>query len=371
MLRSTWTGLKRILGRAKITGPREAHSPISRRRWLTACLRTPVVGGLAWAAMRQCGYVSHEERLLADEPETDPVETTQVEPDAVTAPSQRVINWRSIDDLKGRVPKSKIGDLKLSRMILGGNLIGGWAHARDLIYVSDLVKAYHTKEKIFGTFHLAEACGINTILTNPFICEMMQEFWTEHKGRIQFISDCGGSASSLLAETQKSIDAGASACYVQGAIADKLVETENFDLFGEALELVRSNGLPAGIGAHKLATVKACVERGYKPDFWMKTLHHTNYWSAQNPTQHDNIWSESPEETVAYMNDIEEPWIAFKVLAAGAIHPRIGFKYAFESGADFICVGMYDFQMVDNVNLVLNVLDGDLARERPWRTETV
>jgi hypothetical protein len=29
-------------------------------------------------------------------------------------------------------------------MVLGGNLIGGWAHARDLIYVDKLVKAYHT-----------------------------------------------------------------------------------------------------------------------------------------------------------------------------------------------------------------------------------
>ena len=41
--------------------------------------------------------------------------------------------------------------------------------------------------------------------------------------------------------------------------------------------------------------------------------------------------------------------------------------YAFENGADFICVGMYDFQIVDDVNIALDVLKSDLQRRRPWR----
>jgi len=30
-------------------------------------------------------------------------------------------------------------------------------------------------------------------------------------------------------------------------------------------------------------------------------------------------------------------------------------------------VGMYDFQIVEDVNLALDVLSRDLQRERPWR----
>jgi len=66
------------------------------------------------------------------------------------------------------------------------------------------------------------------------------------------------------------------------------------------------------------------------------------------------------------MKDLKEPWIAYKILAAGAIDPKIGFKHAFENGADFICVGMYDFQIVDDVNLAVAILNRGVARARPW-----
>jgi len=66
------------------------------------------------------------------------------------------------------------------------------------------------------------------------------------------------------------------------------------------------------------------------------------------------------------MKGLPQPWIAFKILAAGAIHPDQAFKYAFQNGADFICVGMYDFQMVDDVNIAYDALNSVKNRERPW-----
>jgi hypothetical protein len=251
-------------------------------------------------------------------------------------------------------------------MILGGNLIGGWAHARDLIYVSKLIKAYHKPEKVFETLRLAEACGINTLLTNPQICGILQDYW-KHGGKIQYISDCGG--EDVVSLAKQSIDMGAHACYVQGEQTRVLVEKGDFDTIAKALEVIRAAKRPAGIGAHNLAHIQACVEKGFKPDFWVKTLHHNNYWSARpNESGHDNLWCDYPDKTIEFMNGLKEPWIAFKVLAAGAIHPNEGFRYAFQNGADFICVGMYDFQIVEDVNIALGVLSekDQLNRRRPW-----
>ena len=192
---------------------------------------------------------------------------------------------------------------------------------------------------------------------------MINDYW-RNGGKIHFISDCGG--KDILQMTQKSIDRGASACYIQGGVADKLVEEGKFDLIAKALELTRRNGLPAGIGGHKLETVQACVEKGLRPDFWMKTLHSTEYWSAKPQPECDNIWCADPVKTAEYMKSLKEPWIAFKILAAGALQPKVAFRHAFESGADFICVGMYDFQIVDDVNLALNTLNGPIVRGRNW-----
>jgi NAD(P)H-dependent flavin oxidoreductase YrpB (nitropropane dioxygenase family) len=66
------------------------------------------------------------------------------------------------------------------------------------------------------------------------------------------------------------------------------------------------------------------------------------------------------------MATLKEPWIAFKVLAAGAILPETGLKYAYSNGADFICMGMYDFQIVEDVNIALDAFANAKVRQRPW-----
>jgi hypothetical protein len=58
--------------------------------------------------------------------------------------------------------------------------------------------------------------------------------------------------------------------------------------------------------------------------------------------------------------------MGYKVLAAGAIRPENGFKWAFINGADFICVGMFDFQVVKNVNTAIKTLRSVKGRQRSW-----
>jgi hypothetical protein len=157
---------------------------------------------------------------------------------------------------------------------------------------------------------------------------------------------------------------------------------------GEPISLIRQNGLIAGVAGHPLDVPRACQEAGIDADFYMKTLHTGNYWSATPPKQHesevgtgkstvvvgnyasgfrDNIWCLQPDETIAYLKTVTKPWMAFKVLAAGAIHPRQGFAYAFRNGADFVHVGMFDFQIAEDCEIARRLLARNLRRQRPWR----
>ncbi len=79
------------------------------------------------------------------------------------------------------------------------------------------------------------------------------------------------------------------------------------------------------------------------------------------------MWCNNPEETAAFMETVEKPWVAFKVMAAGAITPRMAFPYAFRNGADFVIAGMFDFQVETDVKIAIEALQKLDNRKRPWR----
>jgi uncharacterized membrane protein YphA (DoxX/SURF4 family) len=327
---------------------------LDRREWIRNLAGLPFAGALAFAIIKKRKWVSFEEKNLTD---------------AVTSATLKTFSFTGMKDLKGKMPTAKIKDVKISRVILGGNLIGGWAHSRDLVYVSSLVKKYHSRDKIFETLLTAEKCGINTLLTNPALSAVIRDYWRRDIGKIQYISDLGFSkdAAGFIEGVKKSIDDGATACYVHGGGADELAKAGKASEIGKVVDYMKKRGIPGGIGAHFLETVTACAREGIEPDFWMKTLHHLNYWSAGPRERNDSVFCETPDKVIAFMKERKEPWVAFKTMAAGSILPKDGFEYAFKNGADFVCAGMYDFQIVEDVNIATEILNRDLKRARAWR----
>lgn len=286
------------------------------------------------------------------------------------------------------IPTGKLGPLTVSRLFIGGNQLSGYAHCRDLRYVAELMRTYLTDEKVFATWALCEELGINTILTDPFErpVQLMKEY-RKIGGKLQWISEVHPAMSQYqmtlqdLKENVKQVaDNGPQAIYVQGSIPDVMVKEGRVNEVVELIAAMKATGLPSGIGAHSIETPKALLKVGIMPDFFVKTHHPDSYYTATpremrvefnvdsgSSIDHDNIWDIFPEETRKVMGQIEKPWIAFKVLAAGAVSPEEGFKYAFEGGADFICVGMFDFHVKNNVETLKKVLSGEIKRTRPWR----
>jgi len=295
--------------------------------------------------------------------------------------------------LANGMPYGTIGKLKISRLILGSNTPG--AHSRDLIYVSALGRAYNTPQRMLDTYELVESQGINTVLQGN--ASLIRAYNTERGGRLRTIQPVNVTENDDKSTIRNTLTAAmkndlAAAFYIMGDRGDYLARAKRMDVAGTAMEVAKELGIVLGLGGHSLEVPIQCQELGIKPDFYVKTFHNDNYWSATPKENrepfcwydgaggnsysgktsdhnqfHDNIWCLDPEKTIQVMRAVEVPWIAFKVLAAGAIHPRQGFGYALRNGADFVAVGMIDFQVRENVALVKRLVNGLKDRERPWQ----
>ncbi len=309
---------------------------------------------------------------------------------AAAPPTPRRVSPNS----KGTLPTGKIGKVSLSRLISGGNLLSGWCHQRDLLFVRNLATAYLTEQKQHDTLQMIEEVGVNSIVIDLMQQDILNKYRKERGGKMQAIvavrEDWGDWSTprwnGLKTQILRTIEKGADLLYLHGGYADRVVQSgkpENIDVLGKALQFIREQGFSAGLGAHALEVLQECDRRGIQPDFYVKTFHHDRYWSATPKERrkpfsvdgppsadhnefHDNIFCLNAEATAEFMLEKSIPWIAFKVLAAGAIPPKSGFKYAFENGADFVAVGMFDFEVDDDVQALRRTLDG-LQRERPWR----
>ncbi len=253
------------------------------------------------------------------------------------------------------MPTGKIGKLTVSKLICGGNLISGHAHSRDLIYVSSLMRAYFTDDKIMETFQICEENGINTAVlrTDKDTVRLLKKYWKDRGGKLQWFAQTYPKPTNLKENVQLAIDNGAVAAFPQGMTGDKFFEDGHIDLLGQVVDFIKQNGLAAGIGSHSIDTPQAVVDAGIKVDFFMKTLNDVGY-QCENPKQVGEVMNKIKGKT---------PWIAFKVLGAGVTEPKDGFKYAFDMGADFLNIGMYDFQIKQDAMIIKDLLSREICKQ--------
>jgi hypothetical protein len=252
--------------------------------------------------------------------------------------------------------RGNFGKYQVSRLIIGGDPVSGIAHAGELVYQADFMTQYFTTPKILETLTLAEQNGINTLLmrADDRIISHYNMFKRERGGTLQWIATTAPEQGSPVENAKRARDNGAIAVYLHGGVADGLVKAGKVDEIGEIVEGFKKSGIMAGMGAHLLDTARASVQAKIDPDFYMMTINRVNYYCSE------------AAEVGVFMRSIKKPWIAFKVLGAGRVKPQEGFRLAFEHGSDFLAVGMFDWQIRDDVAHVQEMLANGISRERDW-----
>lgn len=279
------------------------------------------------------------------------------------------------------MPCGMLGDALVSRLVFDGNPLVGNVHSRDLKYVSRLAKTYLTPECIQETLRLAEANGINTVLGRGEECVRK---YNASGGKMQFIARLSPAlgGDKLADAIKQNIDGGAIAQYTDPCETDDLVRKNGIDPLAEVIEAAASFDLPIGVGTWALPVVKACEAGSLPLDFYVQAFHADGYPTSRptpaevredfiqlTPGYFDNIWCAHPDQVIEAFKSITKPWLATKVLAAGAIDARGGLTYALEEGgADFASVAMFDFLIAGNAQAVKRLVPrADRKRTRPWR----
>jgi hypothetical protein len=295
----------------------------------------------------------------------------------------------AIADVAGPIPTGNLGKFKVTRLIAGHNLVGLQAHSRDLIYTSQLLRAYFTDDKVLECYQKYEENGINTSMLRIESRNLMlaKKHTKERGGKLQWMAQIVVNEKDQTTDINLAAEAGVVLAHVRGLEGDRFFKSQQMDILAKTIENIKKAGMVAGMGSHGIDPIIQAEKLGLGADYYFKTFNSAQYWSASpavppdpnwKPTKdqftqseyaesnHNNMWETTPKATAEFFAKCKKPFVAYKVLAAGAIHPRDGFKYAFEKGADFVCAGMYDFQLKDDSNITKALLAGKLERTRPW-----
>jgi hypothetical protein len=242
------------------------------------------------------------------------------------------------------VEPARIGNLKVSRLVLGGNPLSGISHQGSKMDAA--MKHYFTTQKIKNLLRQAETLGINTLVARAdnHIIRTLMEYWDEG-GTIQWIAQTCPEYGGIEVGVQHAIHGGAKACYIHGGQMDFLKANNKLDDVPAAIARIKEAGLLAGIAGHTPGVFE-WAELHLQLDFYM-----CSYYNPSSRDQHAQHVSDAPEWfktkdrdiMAGIIRHIGKPAIHYKVMAGGRNQPQEAFAFVARHmrANDVVCVGVY------------------------------
>jgi len=253
--------------------------------------------------------------------------------------------------------KIRIGNYSVSRLIVGGNPFSGNSHQSGQLSAD--MRDYYTNEKIKETLRECERCGIDTIQArgDNHIMRMLNEYWNEG-GQLQWIAQTASERASIPANISQIASCGAIACYHHGSKTDKLFKEGKLDTVKDMLAVMKDNGMPAGLGTHEPEVIKYAEDNNFDADFYMLAFYNL---SKRNET----YLPEDREAACQIIQQVDKPFLAFKIMAAGRNEAEESFEYAYENikPTDAVVIGIFTKyqpgQVQEDVELSRRFIKGD------------
>ena len=111
------------------------------------------------------------------------------------------------EDIEAKMSETvRIGDVDVSRLSLGGDLMAGHAHARDLIWPDAFMRRYHGGGTLERTIRHAVRCGITAIFAEREFMDVVRKSADEVGGKIAYFVNAA-TAEDVAAAVSYLLDA--------------------------------------------------------------------------------------------------------------------------------------------------------------------
>ncbi len=251
----------------------------------------------------------------------------------------------------------QLGNVPVSRVIIGGNPFSGFSHQTDA--KNREMCRYFTTQRIKDALCEAESLGVNTHLgrADHHIMRVLLEYWDEG-GSIQWIAQTCPEVGDIARGIQNALHGGAKACFIHGGLMDFRFAQKQLEDIPDGIARIRDAGLPAGIAGHN-PDVFEWAEDYLDVDFYM-----CSYYNAANRDKGAELKSgmaewfcpEDRQRMAELIQGLSKPVIHYKVMAAGRNDPREALTFVARHlrPQDAVCIGIYPHDKP-------NMLEEDIA----------
>ena len=258
-------------------------------------------------------------------------------------------------------PRTDVGGLSLSRMIIGTNWLAGYSHRSSS--ADEMIKARHaTKDTIVPMLETFLSRGVDTIMApfgmTPVIYEAVKaaEQKTGH-GMIMVDTpvinvDDSAAARREAEQTIKECAArGAKVCLVHHYSAEQLVNKNRRQIvrLDDYTKMIRDAGMIPGLSAHMPELVLFSDENGYDVETYIQIYNCMGF-----------LMQVEIEAVASIIRGARHPVMTIKPMAAGRTTPFVGlnFSWATIRDCDMVTVGCFnEAEAAEDVEISLAALE--------------
>lgn len=250
------------------------------------------------------------------------------------------------------LPLIRLGDKQVTRLIAGGNPIGGYSYGTPKL--TQHMLSYFTVERTAEFILHCERQGINTFQSSykPLVGQALR-IARERGSKIQFILLASGFEQGIPKEVMETNPI--AVCH-HGGVTDRLFRAGKHDAVREFVKRIKGAGMLAGVSSHNPDHIAYVEDAGWENDLYMTCFYNlTRTREEMQQIVREPLVGEpylffaaDPERMVKRIREVKKPCLAYKILAAGRrcgnakdLDAAFSFAYGNIKPTDAAIVGMY------------------------------